>query len=257
MDSTDLKLYQEEQRAILKNLSTTVSDFLSAVKEKRDHVVVSGEVGVNTEKTVDIGNIKEFIDALDVTAEVIATAVKENSYKPEPLTISNIQDAKADSVSISNLPEFKKYFENVVAAIKANQPIVKIAKQEVVFPTSAKEPIAVRLSDGKEFYKAMMSVVGGGGGGIQQALTRENGTTLAVTNPDGSNIGGATVWGLNDTEDTGTYKYFGFSASNGSWKLTRKTIATNAWRYATGASDYTTAWTDRASHTYAIYDEVF
>lgn len=82
-------------------------------------------------------------------------------------------------------------------------------------------------------------------------------TTLKVTNPDGSNVGGGTVWGLNDKEDTGTYVYYGFSAADGSWKILRKTIATNVFRYSTGASDYSTAWTNRASQSYATYDVTF
>lgn len=82
-------------------------------------------------------------------------------------------------------------------------------------------------------------------------------TTLKVTNPDGSNVGGGTVWGLNDKEDTGTYVYYGFSAADGSWKILRKTIATNVFRYSTGASDYSTAWTNRASQSYATYDATF
>lgn len=67
----------------------------------------------------------------------------------------------------------------------------------------------------------------------------------------------STVWGLNDKEDTGTYVYYGFSAADGSWKLLRKTSATNVFRYSTGASGYSAAWTNRASQTYDTYDVTF
>jgi hypothetical protein len=48
-----------------------------------------------------------------------------------------------------------------------------------------------------------------------------------------------------------TYKYFGFEYDDGAWRIMRKTLASNTFEYATGASAYTTAWTNRASQSYA------
>lgn len=64
-------------------------------------------------------------------------------------------------------------------------------------------------------------------------------------------IGGSTTYDIRDIEDTGTYKYFGFGERSGtSWRIMRKELATNAFRYATGATDYATNWTNRGSQTY-------
>jgi len=48
-----------------------------------------------------------------------------------------------------------------------------------------------------------------------------------------------------------TYKYFGFQERGGTnWRVMRKTLATNAFLYATGTTSYSTNWTNRASLTY-------
>lgn len=66
-------------------------------------------------------------------------------------------------------------------------------------------------------------------------------------------------WGFNDKDETTDplYVFFGFEAPDGKWKLVRKTVATGAFRYATGASDYATAWSARTSQTYASYGTTF
>jgi hypothetical protein len=80
---------------------------------------------------------------------------------------------------------------------------------------------------------------------------------IAVTNPDGSLIGGSTTWGISDIEATATYKYFGFQDASANWYIMRKTIATKKFEYAAGASAYSTAWTNRASQTYTDYATAF
>lgn len=65
------------------------------------------------------------------------------------------------------------------------------------------------------------------------------------------------AYGISNIEDTGTYKYYGFEDKDGNWYILRKTLATNIYLYAAGASDYSTAWTNRASQTYASYAVTF
>lgn len=66
-----------------------------------------------------------------------------------------------------------------------------------------------------------------------------------------------TEYGLNDKENTGTYLYYGMESAAGTWKIIRKTIATNVFRYAAGASNYTTAWAGRAGQTYDTFGNTF
>lgn len=66
-----------------------------------------------------------------------------------------------------------------------------------------------------------------------------------------------TGYAISDTESTATYKYFGFEDADGKWYILRKTIATKIFLYAAGTTGYTTAWTNRASQTYATFDTTF
>jgi len=66
-----------------------------------------------------------------------------------------------------------------------------------------------------------------------------------------------TGYGVSNIEETGTYKYFGFENKDGAWYIMRKTLATNVFQYASGTSDYATAWSNRASQTYASYSATF
>jgi len=64
-------------------------------------------------------------------------------------------------------------------------------------------------------------------------------------------------YAIYNKEATATYKYFGFQKADGYWYIMRKTIATNVFEYAAGASAYSTAWTNRASQTYTDYATAF
>jgi len=70
---------------------------------------------------------------------------------------------------------------------------------------------------------------------------------VTVTIPGG---GGATGDSFQNEENTGTYVYVGYSNTDGSWYIYRRTIATQTRLYATGASGYAAAWTARAGQTY-------
>lgn len=54
-----------------------------------------------------------------------------------------------------------------------------------------------------------------------------------------------------DYEKTSTYVYVGYEETGGAWYIYRRTIATNTREYATGASGYAAAWTNRAAETYS------
>lgn len=90
-------------------------------------------------------------------------------------------------------------------------------------------------------------------------------TTLKVTNPDGSDIGGGggatgtelQAYTLVQDDENATYEYYGYVKSDGSWCIKRVTISTNYSEFVIGASAYATAWTNRASQTYDDYWDVF
>lgn len=102
---------------------------------------------------------------------------------------------------------------------------------------------------------------GGGGGGFNTdglATTAKQDDIITAIGGISSGGGKPTdAYSISNTEDTGTYKYFGFEDKDGNWYILRKTIATNIYLYTAGASDYSTGWTNRASQTYASYATTF
>ncbi len=58
-------------------------------------------------------------------------------------------------------------------------------------------------------------------------------------------------------ESDGTYNYYGFLKSDGSWYIMRTTKTNTEIRYFAGTSDYTTNWTGRASLSYNYFNVIF
>ena len=171
----DYELYFEEQRQILLDTKKEIKDLVTLIEHldesyvaPKDEVKVSGKLEVNTEKQIEVTNLgelnKAFIDGLKELEGKVTKAIKEN--KPEAVknvAISNIKDAKADKVAITNLDELKKELQDLkkdfIASVEQLDLNVNIEKQE--FPTQANKPIAVRLSDGKSFYNAITTALSG------------------------------------------------------------------------------------------------
>ena len=60
---------------------------------------------------------------------------------------------------------------------------------------------------------------------------------------------------INNIDEGGTYNYYGYSRSEGSWVIMRSNSAETEYKYALGGSDYAKAWTNRASQIYKRADE--
>ena len=233
---TDNELYQEENRNILLEIRDALKGFTAPTIQLKDSVKFDGELKVNTQKSVEVTNIHEFIDSVSKLADTIETAIKNNSYKPEKnITVDNIKDAQPTELKVNNLKELSKYFTTLEKAIKDNQPIVNVTKQSIVFPTSANNPISVRLSDGKSFYNS-----------IQQAISTSSGETDPLVGYQPSDI-----------DDTSTPKYYGFVKANGAWYIMRE--SSGAYRYTVGSklTSYSTSWSGRSGLTYSYFYEVF
>jgi len=59
-----------------------------------------------------------------------------------------------------------------------------------------------------------------------------------------------TKYKIRDIDEQTVYTYFWKQTATWAYQIMRLTNATNAFEYAYGASDYSTAWTGRASLTY-------
>jgi hypothetical protein len=76
-------------------------------------------------------------------------------------------------------------------------------------------------------------------------------------NPLPVNLSGSiSNYHINDIDDATIPTYFGFEDPNGAWYILRESPA-NTYRYAAGASNYSTAWTGRAGQTYQLYGDTF
>lgn len=188
----DLQLYQEEQRAELIKLNDAVSKLydltqkqLDAYEAPKDTVNVVGKLTVNTEKEVAVTNLEAIRDYLSDFADKITDAIEKSVREPvNELTVKNINDAKSETIKISNFKELAIEFERIGEAIEhIPAPIVNVEKQAVVFPRSASDAIPVRLSDGKSFYNAMTTAISNG---MASYITRNNKGTPVLLEADGS-----------------------------------------------------------------------
>jgi len=258
MDTKEFELHLEEQRSILKGIDASLGALKDALAQTLEVVeknpvkemTVSGEVQVNTEKSVEVTNLEIIAEAVKLLSEQTTKAIQD-TYEPAPreITVKNIADAQVREVTIKNIATFGEQAAKLVeAAVQKYQPIIKVEKQEIVFPRAAKDAIPVRLSDGKSFYNAIFSAVSAG--------VNTDGIIDAINNSS-SSTSGISAYTLIQDEETATYEYYGYVKADGSWCIKRVTISTAYSQYVIGASDYATAWTNRASQTYDDYWDVF
>lgn len=192
---TDEELYQEENRKLLIEIRDGLKGFVAPTIQLKDKVKFDGELKVNTEKAVEITNISEFGEQIDKIVKIIDD--KLELLKPIPIKeqksieVSNIKDAQAKELRITNLEDLKSYFTTLGQDIKDGRPINKITQQQVVFPSGAKNAIPVRLSDGKSFYNALFSAISGGSQDQRMQFT-DNGELKTTANIDMDTEGIAT-----------------------------------------------------------------
>ncbi len=251
MDEVDKELQFEENRQLLIDLNDNIGLLKTEIETTRkeyvapkENVTVSGEVKVNTEKEVEVNNLELIKGWLEDLGTSVSTALKVLKPVTE-VTVKNIGGAKTESVKVLNIADLAEQLNPIAEAIKNNKPVVKVTKQDVVFPTSPTKPVAVRLSNGKSFYEALTVAMAGG-------IPTVNGA-VPVVNTDGSPIGGSTaeIFDIRNIEEDVTYKYFGFEERGGTnWRIMRKTLATSVFLYATGTTDYATNWTGKAGLSY-------
>lgn len=85
--------------------------------------------------------------------------------------------------------------------------------------------------------------------------------TVAIKNSAGTPIDPAEAqptdgYTITEVDDSSTPSYYGFVHKTGAWYITKED-ATGGYRYAKGASAFSTSWTGRAGLTYDYFDNVF
>lgn len=179
---TNQELYQEENRQLLKSIASGIDEFKKVLQGQIDITVNQPDkITVNTEKSVEVTNLEQMKEWVDSLGTVVTKAIEDNSYKPiSEVSIKNTKDILPSKLTISNLSDIKEYFSDITRAIKDNQPIVNITKQNIVFPRSPKDAIPVRLSDGKGFYNAITAAISSSNGSAHLYV---GGTAVSASNP--------------------------------------------------------------------------
>lgn len=219
MDTKDFQLYAQENKQILLETQTILRDLKTLLDVKLpqqintpDNIHVTGDVKIlNQQDAIELSNIALIKTWVTEQTEAINKTIKDNHTKEvTDVTVKNIADAQAKTVNVTNIKEFAtnlvKELAPIVAAIKEIKPVV--TTQKVELSTDPTKPIAVRLSDGKSFYKAIAAAMSGGG------VPTLNGF-VPVVNPDGTYTGNVlgvpkhnngTVTYPNATTDVFTFK---------------------------------------------------
>jgi hypothetical protein len=91
---------------------------------------------------------------------------------PKDIQVSNLKEVPvAREVRVSNMKEMPMMDMSKMAECATLLKEIKADLPKVTLPTDAKNAIAVRLSDGEKFYKALDQIVqfaAGGGGGYKE-----------------------------------------------------------------------------------------
>lgn len=61
---------------------------------------------------------------------------------------------------------------------------------------------------------------------------------------------------ISDVDESGDSKYFGYLSPEGCWYVMRQDTAGTTFRYASGVSGYSAAWSGRAGLTYSLFSGV-
>lgn len=208
----------------------------------------------NLPKETKISNMQEFVTAVNK----IVNAIDKLDLKPNV----NVEAPRVDiPAPIVNVPEQKAPIVNVekpdLSDIKA---IVDFLKE-----ISETKPLAVRLSDGKKFYKALEKMaeiyagstfsafqsIGGRDGRAQLNARNEVRVTVSDT------------WDANDVDRVNTsLTYFGEETADGTWRVRKvtKTGTITSIRHATirnndSYTGYEAAWEARADLDYGYARE--
>lgn len=274
MDEIDQQLYQEEERQLLlnlqKKLETLIKIFSGKIAVEFDspeQQKIKGEVTIaNPVSSVTVANNQEITDALKGLNDNLTQAIKENkTVVPKKITVENIKDAIVDSVTIKNLKDLTAYFDRVVVAIKTNAPVIKVEKQEITWPTQAKSPIAVRLSDGKSFYNAVAQAFSGGvatAGLATDAKLDEVITALESLSVTTEPAKATDSYGIQAISEDATYKYFWFEDAAKNYYIMRKHLTNKVFTYTKGVGGYESVYQSAilgpsGSPTFDSYGDVF
>lgn len=237
-----------------------------ATPDKQELYVPKGynvptELSLEQEKRIvdAVKELKQGVAAIKLTIpkDVLDKILRDNNeLKRLDRKLQDIGDAISQAVATE------------VAGFVAALPKPR-AKLELKLGTNDQDPayfLPVRLTNGKQFYEAIVQAVGGGGGGsgmVVEELKAIN-TKLAATtsNP-------VAKYRIADVDEGITVTYSGFMDVDGVWYILKEDATTNptSYRYASvlnndtitayAGTGATKAWANRTTLTYGYFNEAF
>lgn len=125
-----------------------------------------------------------------------------------------------------------------VVSIEADSTVIPDLDDTVTVSTSSEQDVLIVESEPE--VQVLVS--------DPEEVTVINSIETGPQGPPGAS--GVTVYNFIQSDEDGTYKYYGFFSTEG-WRIKRKTLSTGIWHVASGIGDYDAAWADRANKEYA------
>lgn len=288
----------------LKGVITT-HKYQVEVQNPTEKVEVKGTVVVGNqaklEKKVDDVNkaIVTLNKLIPTLKKIEVTNQKAFPEFPKDIRVSNLHDSTRISninMIVDSVDDVKKAISKlkmdpqikveapviptpVVNVPKQAPPVVKVTQKEVDMSAltdiltfwqslteSAKRSLSVRLSDGKEFYKAIDRLSESVANNVFPFVDETGYPTAAKVDKNKNLVmTTADTWGANHTEKDGTTSYFGKEDVDGRWaiiKIVELVTDNETLTYATivnnpGIDNYSDAWDSRSTLNYNLYSEAF
>lgn len=177
-----------------KNLLTRVS---TALKNQKASPADTHEVVLKLQEPKAIADLSSEIQSSKTSLKTILAdilqAIQGIKLSPPQVTLNSPSEVSikkpswtSELFSLKNIEEKLDLIKQALSKDKDPKPLE--------FPKDPKNPMAVRLSNGKDFIEQMTQFVQQGGGGTSipkvtsTASGQTNTITVPVSNPDGSNI---------------------------------------------------------------------
>lgn len=222
-ENTDISPLTEVMRSVLDQVS----------KIPKDHAKQAEQKFVDYTKQ---------IDSLTKAVQLVDKSIKAQELHVE----APIVNVEAPNVQV-DAPDLKPLSKDLEKAFKSAIGLIVIPEPEKI------KPVVDELKTQTTILKDIRDVAGTGGSSGSASIApflNEAGQLPVATSPLSGYL-------IADEEETATYAYTGFETSSGGWCIQRETLASGAYRYAAGSSNYSTAWTNRASQTYQYPSQTF
>lgn len=230
------------------------------------------ELGLIPKSLPKIPEARDSVKVTNLSEVKLDTTALEKAVKG--LKLDPTIDVKAPIINVDapDLQALQGPLLDLLKAIK-NQQYPEIPVTDLKTLESQGKDTNKKLDEANKNLKKLIEkpVGGGGGGGSGVSYQTSTGTSVRVTVEDDGSVpvtikadqsAGSTVYSkptdayaLSDIDDSTTTEYYGYEKSDGGWYI--KKLASNAITFVKGSSNYSTAWTNRASQTYASFATTF